>query len=90
MNDELLKLRKQIDATDEELLNILAKRIQIVDKIGKLKKNNGIKPLDKQRWKKVLDSKLLKAKSLNLPEQFIKKIYSLIHKQSLEIENNIK
>lgn len=82
--------RKQIDILDEELLHVLAKRINIVRKIGKLKKARGIKLLDENRWQEILQSKLSKARSLNLPVDFIKKLYSLIHEYSLKIEKTVK
>lgn len=91
MNDKLLEdWRKQIDLLDDELLHILTKRLNIVRKIGKLKNTHGFKLLDEKRWQQVLQSKLAKAKSLNLPPEFIGKLYNLIHEQSLEIEKGSK
>lgn len=91
MNNKLLDdWRKQIDSIDEQLLHILAKRINTVREIGKLKKTHGIVPLDEKRWQEVLGSKLSKAKVLGLSKDFIKKLYDLIHEYSLEIERNSK
>lgn len=90
MNDKLEGWRKQIDELDDELLQILAKRIKIVTAIGKYKKAHDISPLDEKRWQKLLESKLSKAKLLNLPRDLIKILYEHIHKYSLEIENRNK
>jgi len=90
MKESLKNWRNQIDELDEELLNIFAKRINIVREIGKHKKTYDIPPLDEKRWQEVLQSKLSKARSLNIPEKFIEKLYSLIHENSLEIENKSK
>jgi len=87
MDSLLADWRKQIDKIDEELINVLAKRINIVREIGKYKKENGIPPLDEKRWQEVLKSKLSKACLLNISEKFIKKLYEVIHDHSLEIEN---
>ena len=89
MEDDLNTLRKQIDAVDGQLLNTLAERVRLVKTIGKLKKSKGIPPMDLKRWQQVLLSKIKKAKSLNLSEKFIEKLYNLIHEYSLEIENKI-
>ncbi len=86
MDKKLENLRKQIDDLDQDLLTLFAKRTNIVRKIGKLKKTHGIAPLDEKRWQKVLQGKLAKAESLNLSKDFIKKIYTLIHKYSLDLE----
>ena len=90
MNDKLENWRKQIDALDEELLQILGKRINIVKEIGRYKKSNGIAPLDKKRWQTVLKSQLSRKELLNLSQDFIKKLYGLIHEYSLKIEANNK
>ncbi len=86
MDKKLENLRKQIDNLDQDLLALFAKRTSIVRKIGKFKKIHGIPPLDEKRWQQVLEGKLVKAESLNLSKDFIKKIYTLIHKYSLRIE----
>jgi len=87
MDNLLADWRKQIDRLDEELINVLAKRINIVKKIGKYKKENGIPPLDQKRWQEVLKSKLSKARLLNISEKFVERIYNIIHEHSLEIES---
>lgn len=79
--------RKQIDALDVKLLNILAERINVVKAIGKYKKEHGIQPLDQKRWQEVMQSKFAKARSLGISVKFIKNLYNLIHEYSLEIEN---
>ncbi|MBI3984634.1 MAG: chorismate mutase [Candidatus Levybacteria bacterium] len=86
----LKKLRKEIDEIDRELLSVVAKRASVVRKIGKLKRKNNIKPLDQKRWEEVLESRILIAKSLNLDKDFIKNLYTLIHKNSLTIESEEK
>lgn len=85
--DKLLEnWRKQIDKVDTELLRALAKRITVVKEIGKYKKSRGIPPLDEKRWQEVMRSKISKARSLNISEKFVEKLYNLIHEHSLEIE----
>ena len=82
-------LREEIDCIDEELLNIIGKRIRIVEEIGKYKKANGLPSLDEERWREVLRSKIVRAQSLGISENFVEKIYNLIHEHSLEIEKEI-
>ena len=86
MRDKLENWRKQIDILDQKILILFTKRMKIVEEIGKFKKSQGIAPLDEKRWRQVLESKLAKAKVLNLSKSFIKKLYDLVHKYSLEIE----
>jgi chorismate mutase len=88
MNESLENLRKQIDELDEELLNIFAKRMGVVLKIGALKRATGVPPLDAVRWQSLLDSKRSKAISLGLSEKFVESAYYLIHEYSLEIQSD--
>lgn len=89
MNDELINWRKEIDSLDKELLKALSKRMEVVRKIGKLKKTKNLSALDEKRWKEVLNSKLALAEKLNLPKGLIKKIYTDIHEEALEIEKKL-
>lgn len=79
MKNQLEDLRKQIDEIDESIVTLLAKRMKIAAKIGRLKKRNNIPVLDQSRWQKIVKSK----------KGFIKKIWEIIHKESLKIEKNI-
>lgn len=83
---ELEDYRKQIDKIDQQILQTLSKRFEVVAKIGKLKKKLGLPVLDIKRWKKVQQSREQAGKKLGLPEKLIKNIYKAIHKYSLEIE----
>ncbi len=83
------ELRKEIDLLDEALLQVIAKRMEIVQEIGKLKKDMKVEPLDEERWQNVLNRIGLVAKKYNLPEDLVKKIYDEIHKAALIIEKVI-
>ena len=88
MNDTLENWRKEIDALDKELLEIVAKRMDIVRKIGELKKLKNLPALDEERWQEVLSSKLTLAEFLKLPKTFVEKIYTIIHEEALKIEED--
>ena len=86
MKNQLDILRKQIDEIDSSIVNLLAKRMKIVKKVGLLKKQHNIPPLDPARWQQVLTSKMEKVKSLGLDPEMVKKIYNIIHEEALKIE----
>lgn len=77
-------LREQIDLLDKELLIILSRRFEVVREIGKLKKKNGLKALDKKRWNQIQINLSKSAKRLNLETKLIFCIYELIHEYSLK------
>lgn len=70
---DLEKYRAEIDKVDTEIIQRLAKRFEIVKKIGEYKKKHNLPALDKKRWQEVLSSRIAFAKSLGLPEELIKK-----------------
>jgi len=79
MNNKLKDFRKHIDELDEQIVNLLAKRMQVVEKVGKYKKENNLPPLDKRRWQEVIKTK----------KGYIKKIWEIIHKEALKIEKSL-
>lgn len=88
MDEELKKLRKQIDQLDADIIKALANRMDTVQKVGELKAKHNIPPLDAKRWQQVLASKKNLAKSLNLSEKLVEDIYETIHKHALDLEKN--
>ena len=89
MKNQLNILRKQIDKLDDSLLKILAKRIDVVNKIGQEKKILNLPALDKGRFREVLTSRINKGKKMGLNKKFVEKIYKTIHKEALKIESLI-
>jgi len=86
----LEKYRNQIDKIDKKIIEYLGKRYQVVKKVGVLKKKLGLKPLDKKRWQKVLETRITWGKENRLPKKLIQSIYESIHDYSLEIEKKPK
>ena len=86
MEDKLHHHRKEIDQLDEQIIELLAKRMTIVRAVGKLKKQHGVKPLDEKRWQQVIEARIKTAEKLQLPRHFIISLYNLIHEYALELE----
>ncbi len=86
MKKSLKDLRNEIDAVDDELLKIIAERIDLVREIGLLKKEIKTQPLDEKRWQEVLTRIKIMALKYKLPEKLIEKIYEEIHQEALKIE----
>jgi len=68
---EIENLRKKIDTIDEELLNLLNKRGEIVKKIGELKRKEKIETYQPSREKEILErlkklTTVLKASNIEL------------------------
>jgi len=84
----LEKYRHQIDEIDTKIIDLLAKRFEIVKKIWKYKKEKNIPTLQHKRWQKVLKTRKQLAKQKWINTELIENIWNLIHKEALLIENN--
>lgn len=87
--NKLEELRTEIDKTDGQLLHILAKRMEIIDEIGEYKKENDITILQMKRWAGIIEDRLSIGTHLGLEKQFLKKLLSLIHKESIQRQSDI-
>ena len=84
---ELEYFRSNIDAVDSEIIELLAKRMQYCESIGKVKNDLKIPAYIPERWDSVLKSRSLQGQSLDLPDHFIQELYSLIHQLSISAQH---
>jgi chorismate mutase len=87
--DELEIIRKQIDQADREILEAIATRLSLVEKIGDYKRDNNVAIFQIGRWKEILQSRPEWAKSLQLDPEFIRELYRHIHQQSVRIQTSV-
>ncbi|MFC2176543.1 chorismate mutase [Bacteroidota bacterium] len=80
----LAELRGKIDKLDSELLEILATRMKISEKIAAHKKANDVTILQVSRYEEIINDRMAQAAKLGLDEEFIKATYEAIHKQSIK------
>jgi chorismate mutase len=84
---ELLELRDKIDQFDRDLVVLLAKRMDIIDKITAYKEKNKLPILQPERWKEITSNALTTAQALNVNEELIRDIFKLIHQNSIEVQS---
>ncbi len=82
-------LRQDIDLMDERIIQILAERMKVVEKIGEYKKNNGVTILQVTRWDEILDKRTKLGVALNLQKDFVYKMLELVHSESIRKQNEI-
>ena len=88
-NNKLATLRTKIDVIDNQLLEILGKRMRIADAIGKLKRDNNVAILQSKRWNEILGKMILEGDEKNLSEEFILKVFKAIHQESINHQEKI-
>ncbi|PIB38497.1 bifunctional 3-deoxy-7-phosphoheptulonate synthase/chorismate mutase type II [Maribacter sp. 4G9] len=88
-NSKLSNLRAQIDVIDNQLIDILGKRMKISDSIGALKKERNVAVLQSNRWNQILGAMILEGESKGLSEEFILKMFKAIHQESINHQEKI-
>lgn len=81
--NRLEMLRREIDKMDAEFLDILHKRMKIVDEIGQYKKANNITILQLQRWSEIITDRLGIGSKMGFDKDFLLQILQLIHEESI-------
>ncbi|MCB0466340.1 MAG: bifunctional 3-deoxy-7-phosphoheptulonate synthase/chorismate mutase type II [Aequorivita sp.] len=88
-NNQLNTMRTQIDLIDDQIMDMLGKRMKIVDNIGALKKKNNVAILQVKRWNEVLGRMILEGEKNKLSEEFVLKIYKAIHQESINHQKKV-
>lgn len=82
--DQVLSaLRGEIDDIDAELLQLLARRMNVSTQIGEYKKEKGLTVVQMDRWKQILSDHLATGAELGLSKELIEKVFEAIHQASI-------
>ncbi|MCO5724734.1 bifunctional 3-deoxy-7-phosphoheptulonate synthase/chorismate mutase type II [Robiginitalea marina] len=88
-NNKLNNLRAQIDVIDNQLIEILGRRMKIADAIGGLKKQRNVAVLQTSRWNEILGKMILEGEGHGLSEEFVLKMFKAIHQESINHQEKI-
>jgi chorismate mutase len=80
---EVIELRDQIDALDEDLVALLGVRMQLAERIGDIKDQYSIPVLQPTRWQSVLKKARLNAQKKGLSADFIEELFKAMHQESI-------
>ena len=86
---QLGDLRSRIDIIDDQLLDLLKKRMDIADEIGALKKTNNVAILQNTRWHEILGKVILEGEQRNLSEEFVIQVFKAIHQESINRQERV-
>lgn len=85
-NNRLWALRKLIDSLDEDLLNVLARRMEYTREIGQHKAEHNITLFQLERWNEILETRSRRAAELGLDAEFIRTLWMDMHQRGLEVQ----
>ena len=87
--DQLIKFRDQIDVFDNQIVELLSSRKEIVEEIAKFKDKNQLTIFQLERWFEILRTRKEIANNLGLDAQMIAEIFELVHKYSIITQTKI-
>lgn len=76
-------LRERVDRLDCQLLDVLAKRMDIVRKLGEIKAEKNISTFQPNRWQTIVQDRIQKGVGLDLSENFVLHLMQSIHEESI-------
>ncbi|WP_299777184.1 bifunctional 3-deoxy-7-phosphoheptulonate synthase/chorismate mutase type II [uncultured Formosa sp.] len=88
-NNALNNLRANIDVIDHQIIELLGKRMNVVDGIGTLKRQKNVSILQSKRWNEILGAMVLEGQDHGLSEEFILKMFKAIHQESINHQEKI-
>ncbi len=81
--ENLNELRRQIDECDNDLMDILAKRMRVCREIGTFKKEHNMTILQTGRYNEILDKRGAQGSLCGMDSDFVKQVFELIHEESV-------
>lgn len=79
----LISKRKQIDEIDNELWQLIAKRLDIAQEIGEYKRDHSLPIFQSARYNDILKKRLDWGNQHNISEAAIQKIIEILHEESI-------
>ena len=88
-DNSLKALRNLIEPLDQELLEVLQKRMKVVKQIARLKKTSKIKVFQKNRMEELLGKVEVAAQRKGLDKKYVRNLYKIIHNESVNRQTEI-
>lgn len=83
MTESLGQLRKQIDMMDDQLMDLLTRRMRISREIATYKKEHNMSVVQTGRYTEILDKRGAQGTLCGMDAIFVKKVYEAIHEESV-------
>lgn len=80
---ELEQLRHVMDGVDAEIIDLIARRMELSEQIGQVKKDCNMTAYQPERWNDIVATRGARAQTLGLSREFIVELYEKIHHHSI-------
>ena len=82
-------MRKQIDELDNQLMELLAKRMKVCREIGEYKKEHNMTVLQTSRYNEILNKRGAQGSLWGMAPDFIKTVFEAVHEESVRQQMDI-
>ena len=82
-------LRKQIDELDNQLMDLLAKRMRVCREIGQYKKEHNMTVLQTARYNEILEKRGAQGALCGMSAKFVSKVFEEVHEESVRQQMEI-
>ncbi len=86
---QLEYLRQLMDNMDAEIIDLIARRMELSDQMGDVKKAGNLTAFQPGRWRDMVENICEKAIAHRLPKEFIVQLYEMIHHESIRRQLSI-
>ena len=87
--ENLANLRKQIDELDDDLLELLARRMRVSREIGTYKKKHNMPILQSARYDEMLEKRIEQAEEMEMSSHFMNTVLVAVHEESVRHQMEI-
>lgn len=87
--ETITQLRHQIDELDNQLMDLLSKRMRVCREIGQYKKEHNMTVLQTARYNEILDKRGAQGVLCGMDAEFVKTIFEAVHEESVRQQMEI-
>lgn len=81
--EHLSLLRQEIDRIDNDLVELLSKRMEVSRDIGQFKKEHRMPILQAKRYDSIMNSRVKQAQEMGMSGEFMRTVLSAVHEESV-------
>lgn len=87
--ESLALLRQQIDTIDNDLIEILNKRMRVSREIGQYKKEHRMPVLQAARYDELMQNRVKQGQEMGMSAEFMRALLQVIHEESVRQQINV-
>jgi len=89
MTESLASLRKQIDEMDDQVMDLLTKRMRVSREIATYKKEHNMAVVQSRRYSEILEKRAAQGGLCGMDADFVTRVYEAIHEESVRQQMEI-